>query len=249
MSLFSEIINKLKPNPIIAIGGFLTLRKPMSLIRQLAECQRSDLIILTLSGSFEIDYLLKHELVTELIAPYVGCEMIAPVTPIFRSWCIEGRIKADPWDTAMLVQSLKASGENKPFTYWQPGIGTDIPLNNQRMKVEINPETQREEIRIDSIKPDLALIHGSFADHNGNAFINGAAWGDMLLAEVSEKVVVSVEEKIENKSDELEYLNRISSDKIDLLLEIPDCAKPFESPGYYQSDPVGLRNLSYQSEC
>jgi acyl CoA:acetate/3-ketoacid CoA transferase alpha subunit len=122
-------------------------------------------------------------------------------------------------------------------------------LNNHRMKIEINPETQREEIRIESIKPDLALLHASFSDRDGNSWINGAAWGDLLLAQVSEKVVVSVEEKIENKFDALENLNKISSDKIDLLFEIQNGARPFESPGYYPADSDGLRNLGYQSEC
>ncbi|MCD6216888.1 hypothetical protein J7L05_03380 [bacterium] len=238
---FIEILEQLPANPLIAIGGFLTLRKPIALIKKLSNSKVDGLVILSLSGSFEIDLLLVSGKVNEIIAPYVGGESIAPVTPVFRDTCMKGEIIAEPWDTAILVKALKASVDDLPFIDCETINGTDIPANNRRMTEYFATAYTSAFVRINAIKPNLALIHASYADNAGNACFNGSPWGDILLANASEKVIVSVEE-YKTEEDNSESDNIIPVDQINLMLEIPNGAKPFDSHGYYYLDMKQLEN-------
>ncbi len=228
-------------NPLIAIGGFLTLRKPTALIKELSNSKVDGLKILSLSGSFEIDLLLESGEVNEIIAPYVGGESIAPVTPVFSDKCLNENLIAEPWDTAILVKALQATVDDIPFIDSETLNGTDIPANNRRMTEYFATAYTNAFVRINAIKPNLALIHASYADNAGNAGFNGSSWGDILLANASEKVIVSVEE-YKTQEDNSESDNIIPVDQINFMIEIPNGAKPFSSPGYYDVDMKQLES-------
>jgi glutaconate CoA-transferase subunit A len=238
---FIEILEQLADNPLIAIGGFLTLRKPTALIKELSNSKVDGLVIISLSGSFEIDLLLESGKVNEIIAPYVGGDSIAPVTPVFRDTCMKGEIIAEPWDTAVLVKALQASIDDIPFIDSETLNGTDIPANNRRMTEYFATAYTNAFVRINAIKPNLAIIHASYADNAGNACFNGSEWGDILLANASEKVIVSVEE-YKTEEDNSESDNIIPVEQIGLMIEIPNGAKPFSSPRYYDIDMKQLEN-------
>ena len=181
-----------------------------------------------------MDLLLESGKVKEIIAPYVGGESIAPVTPVFRDKCMKGEIVAEPWDTAVLVKALQASIDDIPFIDCETINGTDIPANNRRMTEYFATAYTNAFVRINAIKPHLALIHASYGDNAGNGCFNGSPWGDIILANVSEKVIVSVEE-YKTEEDNSESDNIIPVEKINLMIEIPHGAKPFSSPGYYNA--------------
>ena len=71
ISDFSDLISQLPDNPIIAIGGFLTLRKPTGLIELLINEKPNGIIILSLSGSIEIDMLLESGCLFTVVAVVV----------------------------------------------------------------------------------------------------------------------------------------------------------------------------------
>ena len=72
---FTDLIEQMPDKPLIAIGGFLTLRKPTSLIKKLIDSKITGTTILTLSGSIEIDMILESGIVDYLV-PDLKSEII-----------------------------------------------------------------------------------------------------------------------------------------------------------------------------
>lgn len=105
-------------------------------------------------------------------------------------------------------------------------IGSDILRNRPDMKVVEDPFAPgRKLLVVKALRPQAALLHGLRADRAGNVDI-GQANDDVLLAEASERVIVTVEEIVDELPPATTKSTRIPGILVDTVVEAPHGAHP-----------------------
>jgi len=114
-------------------------------------------------------------------------------------------------------------------------VGSDLLRNREDMKVLPDPfEPSRKTVVARSYRPDVCLLHALRADEEGNLDL-GRATDDVLLAEASAKVIVTVEERVE-RIDQPRDGGFIPGIHVDHVVLAPFGAHPAGAPGRYPAD-------------
>lgn len=124
-------------------------------------------------------------------------------------------------------------------------VDSDLLRNREDMKVCPDPfEPDRHSVVAKAYRPDVALLHGLRADRAGNVDL-GRPCDDVLLAEASRRVVVTVEEVVERLEppEQGRYLPGLL---VDAVVEAPFGAHPAGCPGRY---PVDTHELTRYIEA
>jgi glutaconate CoA-transferase subunit A len=119
--------------------------------------------------------------------------------------------------------------------------GTDLLRNREDMRVLPDPfDPARHTIVARAYRPDACLLHALRADRAGNVEL-GRANDDVLLAEASRRVIVTVEEIVERveRREEGGFLPGIL---VDAVVEAPFGAHPGACLGRYPVDEGHLRH-------
>lgn len=114
---------------------------------------------------------------------------------------------------------------------------SDLPKNNPNIKLIECPYTKEKICVVPPLNPDVSIIHAQRADKNGNVQVWGIIGDHREAAFAAKKVIVSVEEIVD------EYVIRSDPNKtlipdfiVDALVEEPWAAHPSYAQGYYDRD-------------
>jgi glutaconate CoA-transferase subunit A len=136
-----------------------------------------------------------------------------------------------------MICRILAGGLHLPFFPLKSLRGSDLPKNNPNIKMITCPYTQQEICVVPPLNPDLSIIHAQRADKNGNVQIWGITGDHKEAAFAAKKVIVSVEEIVD------EYVIRSDPNKtlipdfiVNALVEEPWAAHPSYAQGYYDRD-------------
>jgi len=136
-----------------------------------------------------------------------------------------------------MISSILAGALHLPFLPLKSLRGTDLPRNNPNIKTVKCPYTEQEICVVPPLNPDVSIIHAQRADKNGNVQIWGIIGDHKEAAFAAKKVIVSVEEVVD------EYVIRSDPNKtlipdfiVDALVEEPWAAHPSYAQGYYDRD-------------
>ena len=126
-------------------------------------------------------------------------------------------------------------------------VGTDLLRNREDMKVLPDPfDPTRKTVVARSYRPDVCLLHALRADAEGNVDL-GRPTDDVLLAEASAQVIVSVEEIVE-RVELPAHGGFIPGILVDHVVPAPFGAHPAGCPGRYPVDEKALRHYVYASQ-
>ena len=218
----NEAVENINNGASILIGGWGPFRKPMSVVKAIAQSSLKDLTILAYAA-MDLDLLIGAGKVKTAIFGFVSFEG-APGSPEnFKRARQEGSVEIKELSEYMFTAQFKAAAERLPFYPTRSGLGTDILSINPEIKTIKDPYTNQTLVAVPAFTPDYALIHVNEADEMGNCRIIGDPFLDSLFARAADKVIITAERilpvgKIQDSS--------ILGLWVDMVVEAPRAAYP-----------------------
>jgi glutaconate CoA-transferase subunit A len=119
--------------------------------------------------------------------------------------------------------------------------GSDLLRNRDDMKLREDPfDPSVKTVVARALRPDAALLHGVWADRAGNVAL-GFPSDDLLLAEASRRVVVTVEEIVDELTPEQQATGTVlPSILVDAVAHAPFGAHPGRCADLYPQDDEHL---------
>ncbi|MCH8310241.1 MAG: hypothetical protein IIB17_07070 [Chloroflexi bacterium] len=144
---------------------------------------------------------------------------------------------------------IQAGSMGVPFTSTLGYAGTDIlERRPDDFKIIENPFNLDERIVVArAMNPDVAIFHGLKGDRQGNVLVQKHG-EELLLAQASRKVIVTVEEIVEFVDPEDSDGWFIPAIHISAVAHAPLGAHPTAAPGLYDADNERIREYIKASE-
>ena len=232
----ADIATHVENGNTVAIGGGLSSREPMAVIRELIRKGVKDLNVVGSAHGIDIDLLCSGGCVSESSESYVGFEQDFGMAPNYRRACESGQVKVNDSCCYTVVQQLRATIMGLPFMPVRSIRGTSVFDMHPEYKTMTCPYTGEELTLVPAVQPDVAIIHAQYGDAHGNLRIEGPPVADILFAKASKKVIASVEEVVSN--ERLQELGgpNIPYFYVTALAEVPMGAHPTACYPFYAYD-------------
>ena len=239
-----QIKEIIKSNSTIAIGGFTINRKPISIIKEIAESDAKNLTLYTLAGSLDIDLLVEKSKVAKIMAAYVGYEGLG-VSKIVRHAVESGGVIFEDLTEILYYLRLKAGATGVPFIPTSSIIKSDIFKINTACKKIKDPFTNGELCAVSSINPDFSIIHAQKADKFGNILIDEPDFCEREMAQASKTRIFSVEKIVRRlKPSEI----TIPSQFVDYIIPAKRGAYPTGCSKNYSPDIKSILNYLMKND-
>jgi glutaconate CoA-transferase, subunit A len=136
-----------------------------------------------------------------------------------------------------MVARLSAGAARLPFWTLRDYMGTDLPIANPRIRRVTCPYSGEVLATVPALNPDVTIVHAQRADAQGNAQIWGLLGVQKEAALASERVIVVVEELVDESVIRADP-NRtiIPGLAVDAVVVEPWGAHPSYAQGYYDRD-------------
>jgi glutaconate CoA-transferase, subunit A len=182
-----DVVARLRSGMTIAIGGWASRRKPMSIVRAIVRSDLTGLTIVTHGGP-DLGLLCAAGKVRRAVYAFVSLDTI-PLEPHFRAARQAGAIEDEPLDEGLLHLGLQAAVWRVPFLPSRVGLGSDLLRDNPRLRTFTSPvpgpdgRDGEELVAVPAIELDAAICHLNRADARGNAMFLGPDlyWDDLML--------------------------------------------------------------------
>jgi glutaconate CoA-transferase subunit A len=196
-----EVVAELRDGMTIGIGGWGSRRKPMSIVRAIAN---SDLRALTLVsyGGPDVGLLCATGKVEHVVYAFVSLDSIA-LEPHFRTARQQGKVTTLELDEGLFLLGLQAAAWRVPFLPTRVGLGSDVVAKQPEIKLVTSPYADGEElVAAPALNLDVAIVHMHRGDARGNGqYLNVDPYMDDLMVQAAPKAFMSVEQLL--PSDEL----------------------------------------------
>ena len=232
----NQLASIVNDGDIVAVGGGLSSREPMAVLRELIRQGTKNLRVLGSAHGIDIDMLCGAGAVSVSSESYVGFEQDFGMAPNYRRACESGEVTVDDGCCYTLVQQLRAAIEGLPFMPVRSVRGTDFPTLHPEYKTMTCPYTGDELTLVPAIVPDVAIIHAQYGDAQGNLRIEGPPVLDILAAKASRVAIASIEKIV--STERLVELGGISIPYfyVTAVSEVPMGAHPTACYPFYSYD-------------
>lgn len=219
----------------VAIGGGLSWREPMAVLRELVRQGTGKLKLVGSAHGIDVDLLCGAGLVAASGESYVGFEQDFGMAPNYRRACEAGAVELRDNCCYTLVQQLRAAVAGLPFMPMRSARGTGFMDLHPEFKTMACPYTGEELLLVPALRPDVAIIHAQYGDAHGNLHIEGPPVADILFAQASAKIVATVEKLV--TTAELAAMGAtIPYFYVTALAEVPHGAHPTACYPFYAYD-------------
>jgi glutaconate CoA-transferase, subunit A len=226
----------------MCFSGFAHSLAPMAFVREMIRQEVSELEITAMGEAWVVDVLS-------------GAGALRTVrfsNFMFEGWgrcrnfsreVEEGRLRVEDYSHFGITNRFFASSVGLPFMPTKVIMGTDIyrirSIEGEEKFYDFeDPFTGEKVLLVPSVRPDFAVIHASRADRNGNTQLIGISPNAELIAKASEKVIVTVEDIVEEDVIRRDPSHTIlPSFLVDAVVHAPYGAHPAGMYRYYDYDP------------
>lgn len=243
----------LRDGDCLAIGGFVTNRRPYVLVREIIRQGLKDLYMEGGPAGGDVDMLIGAGCISIMIASYAANSGFTQVCRRFRHAIETGAILFD--DYSLDVQTIIYHGAalGLPYMPVKNMLGSDLlnfwGISEEERKKHPKLPQKKFVIRDDPFHPgsslclvptpeiDTALIHAQTASPDGTFRITGPQFQDLDLAVAAKHTIVSCEELIAD--DEIRknpHLNTCTGLCVDAVVHAPYGAHPSQCFGMYDYD-------------
>lgn len=192
----AEAIAGIESGMTIGIGGWGSRRKPMALVRALAQSDVTDLTVVAFGGP-DVGLLAAAGKIKKLIYGFVTLDSI-PLDPLFTQARERGAFEIEEYDEGMYVAGLRAANQRLDFLPIRAGLGSDVLPANPQLKLIESPYSDEVYVAMKALPLDVALVHVNRADASGNAqFLGPDPYFDDLYAMAAKRTIVSTEKIVE----------------------------------------------------
>ena len=224
----------------VALGGALSYREPMALVRELVRQGRRDLRLVGSAHGIDVDVLVGAGAAGAVEESYVGFEQDLGLAPAYRRAAETGTVVVRETCCYTLLQQLRAAEYGLPFMPVRGVAGTGIRDLHPEYGEVTCPFTGQTLVAVPALAPDVALIHALSADRRGNVHLRRPLVLDERFAHAAKRVIVTVERLAD--ADAVGAAGIVlPSFLVDAVVEAPHGAHPTSCYPHYTYDRAHLR--------
>src|SRR5262245_44962497 len=146
---------------------------------------------------------------------------------------------------AAMAAAYAAGASGLPFAMLRGYAGTDMPRHNPNIRWVACPFTSERLAAVPALRPDVTILHAQQADRNGNVRLWGIIGVQKEAALAARRVVVTVEEVVEDFDAPgtkgprgREAVVVLPSWTVHVICRVPNGAHPSYAAGYSHRDNV-----------
>ncbi len=228
---------------MVALGGGLSARLPMALVRELIRQDRRGLHLVGSAHSIDVDLLVATGAVRRCEESYVGFEQDLGLAPAYRRAAETGAIEVAESCCATILAQLRAAEMGLPFLPVRGVRGSDIRRLHPEYAEITCPFTGETLVAVPALRPDVALLHAPIGDRYGNLHLEQPYVLDERFAAASRAVIATVDEIV--STDEVTAAGVIiPAHTVAALAEVPFGAHPASCYPRYAYDRAHLREYT-----
>jgi glutaconate CoA-transferase, subunit A len=223
----------------IAVGGGLSWREPMALLRELVRQGRRNLHVVGTAHGVDVDLLCGAGVLNIVEESYIGFEQDFGMAPNFRRACEIGQVQVHDTCCHTIIQQLRAAEFGVPFLPVRSVQGTDFLRLHPEYKTMTCPFTSLPLVLVPALAPDVAIIHAQYGDAQGNLKIPPPLVADLFFIRASKHVIASVERLL--PTEDLRAMEpNVPYFWVESVVEVPYGAHPTSCYPFYAYDRAHL---------
>jgi glutaconate CoA-transferase subunit A len=222
----------------IAIEGFtafICFAAAHEIIRQ----RKRDLVLCRMTPDLIYDQMIAAGVASKLVFSYLGNPGVGSLHCIRRAveQSIPRPLAIEEYSHFGMVGRYIAGASDLPFFPLRSFLGSDMPAANDQIRFVDSPYGDGLIAVVPPLKPDVTFVHAQRADIHGNTHLWGLLGMQKEVAFASKKVVVVVEEIVDEEVIRRDP-NRtlIPGLIVDAVVHEPYGAHPSYVQGYYDRD-------------
>ena len=231
------IATHVRDGDTVVIEGFTHLicfAAGHEIIRQ----RRRDLTLCRLTPDLIYDQMIAAGCASKLVFSWAGNPGAGSLHGFRRA--VEGKgppLELEEYSHFGMVARLNAGAARLPFWTLRDYMGTDLPTANPMIRSVTCPYTGEVLATVPALNPDVTIIHAQRADAGGNAQIWGLLGVQKEAAFASQRVIVVVEELVDESVIRADPNRTIVPGFIvNAVVVEPWGAHPSYAQGYYDRD-------------
>jgi glutaconate CoA-transferase subunit A len=222
----------------VAIEGFtafICFAAGHEIIRQ----RRRDLTLIRMTPDLIYDQMVAAGVARKMVFSYMGNPGVGPLHCLRRAVekGMPTPLELEEYSHYGLVARYMAGATRVPFYPLRSYLGSEMPLVNDQIKFVESPYGGEKVAVVPPINPDIAILHAQRADAQGNTQIWGLLGVQKEVAFAAHKVIVVVEEIVDEAVIRADPNRTIIPGLIvDAVVHVPYGAHPSYVQGYYDRD-------------
>lgn len=227
---------------VLGPSGFHFVRAPIAQLRSLVEAGVTDLTYVSWGGGVPLELLLSQGAVRKIVFCFSSLDVFG-LAPRFRRALERRAIEVDERTALGFMKGLRAGMEQLPYEIIQDPVGSDIRDGFVR-DLDVAVDGGVPIAATPRLDLDVFLLHAQRADDAGNVEICGARGLDILAMFAAQKVLVTVEERVETGSLSADRSFILSRDAVTAVALAPGGAWPTSCLPYYPADYRALQRTA-----
>ena len=224
-----------KDGDVVYAAGFTHLI-PFAAGHEIIRQHKRELTLARATPDLIYDQMVAGGCARKVIFSYMGNPGVGSLR-IVRSEIEAGNLEWEEYSHFGMISRLQAGATGLPFMPMNPTAAGDLERINPNYKTVKDPYNGGEVVVVPALNPDVAIVHVQRADADGNAHIWGIIGEQKEAAFAAERVILTAEEIVDEsiiRSDPNRTL--IPGFIVDAVCEVPHCAHPSYTQGYYDRD-------------
>ena len=222
---------------LVALGGGLSARLPMALVRELLRQGRTGLHVVGSAHGIDVDLLVAGGALAICEESYVGFEQDLGLAPAYRRAAETGTIEVRESCCATILAQLRAAELGLPFLPVRGVKGSDIRGLHPEYGEVTCPFTGEVLVAVPPLRPDVVLLHAPLGDRRGNLHLEQPYVLDERFAAASRTVVATVDRLVGSEQVAAAGIT-IPAHLVASVTEVPFGAHPSSCyPGYAYDRP------------
>ena len=222
---------------LVALGGGLSARLPMALVRELLRQGRTGLHVVGSAHGIDVDLLIAGGALAICEESYVGFEQDLGLAPAYRRAAETGAVEVRESCCATILAQLRAAELGLPFLPVRGVKGSDIRGLHPEYSEVTCPFTGEVLVAVPPLRPDVVLLHAPLGDRRGNLHLDQPYVLDERFAAASRTVVATVDRLVGSEEVAAAGIT-IPAHLVASVTEVPFGAHPTSCyPGYAYDRP------------
>lgn len=210
---------------LVALGGGLSARLPMALVRELIRQGRRGLHVIGSAHGIDVDLLIAAGALAVCEESYVGFEQDFGLAPAYRRAARDGSVEIRESCCGTMLAQLRAAEFGLPFLPVRGIKGSDIRRLHPEYGEVTCPFTGERLVAVPPLRPDVALIHAPLGDRYGNLHLEQPYVLDERFAAAARDVVATVE-RVASTEEVVRAGVTIPAHLVTAVAEVPYGAHP-----------------------
>ncbi len=220
---------------VVYAAGFTHLI-PFAAGHEIIRQGRKNLTLARATPDLIYDQMVAAGCAKKLIFSYIGNPGVGSLR-IIREELEAGRLEWEEYSHYGMISRLQAGASGLPFFPMKPTAAGDLERSNPLYRRVTDPYSGQEVVTVPALNPDVAIVHVQRADASGNSHIWGIIGEQKEAAFAAKHVILTAEEIVDEEIIRSDPNRTVIPEFIvDAVCQVPYCAHPSYTQGYYDRD-------------